>query len=191
MTPKEKVQDNYCKCRNAYLQLARYASQEVSFAMLHKYNLIVKQEIRYKSLDSLLEKVKSHDLNMDWNDITNNIYDIVGIRIICPTLTDVYNTVSEIQDMDFEIIKIKDYIKNPKKSGYRSIHILLSKNGLYFEMQIRTINQHSWSVVEHDQRYKQTNVTKETKQYFESLAEKYYKMDLEIESKANLTKKAE
>ena len=92
-----------------------------------------------------------------------NINDVAGIRVICPFPEDVYTLANALlkQD-DIETVKIKDYIKNPKENGYRSLHIIVAipiflakeKRIMHVEIQLRTIAMDFWASLEHQLRYK-------------------------------------
>ena len=75
--------------------------------------------------------------------------------MVCTFLDDVY----AIQDYlharaDLEIVNEKDYIRNVKPNGYRSLHLIVKKDGYYAEIQIRTISMDTWAALEHQIRYK-------------------------------------
>ena len=98
------------------------------------------------------------------NGLVKSIYDVGGIRVICPFLSDVYSVAGMlINQKDIEVIQIKDYIKTPKKNGYRSLHVILMidvyfsdiKRKVPIEIQFRTIAMNFWASLEHQLRYKQ------------------------------------
>lgn len=116
---------------------------------------------RVKSVSSILEKAER--LNIDFNHITEGIYDIAGIRVTCKYIEDVY-TVAELlkSRKDIDIFLVKDYIKEPKVSGYRSLHLIARYNvetvdgrmPINMEFQIRTHAMHLWASIEHTLKYK-------------------------------------
>ena len=120
-------------------------------------------DTRIKSIKSIKGKLEKKNLNFTLNDACNNIYDIAGVRVVCPYLKDVYLIRDRIlaQD-DLKILEIKDYIKDPKKNGYRSLHIIISvpiyfmnsKQYVPVELQIRTLAMDLWASLEHDIKYK-------------------------------------
>jgi putative GTP pyrophosphokinase len=92
-----------------------------------------------------------------------NLFDIVGIRVICRFFCEVYETVEIIKSMaDVRVVNIKDYVKTPKPNGYRSVHLIIQvpvsvsgKTQLqYVEVQIRTIAMDFWASLEHELKYK-------------------------------------
>ncbi|HEY8445266.1 MAG TPA: GTP pyrophosphokinase family protein [Bacilli bacterium] len=116
---------------------------------------------RIKTPTSILEKAKR--LNVSFSDIPEYIQDIGGIRITCKYLKDVYEILELLQSRkDIEIVLIKDYIKNPKPSGYRSLHIIAKhivetidgQKPIYIEFQVRTLAMHLWASIEHSLKYK-------------------------------------
>lgn len=120
-------------------------------------------DTRLKSADSILGKLRKKDLPLTLTAACNNIYDIAGIRIVCPYIKDVYLIRERIlaQD-DICIMEEKDYIKNPKRNGYRSLHLII-RIPVYFmnkkqlvpvELQIRTLAMDLWASLEHDIKYK-------------------------------------
>lgn len=127
---------------------------------------------RIKSPTSILEKAKR--LNVRFKDIPKYIQDIGGIRITCKYINDVYEVKSILDSRkDIEIVHVKDYIKKPKSSGYRSLHIIAKyfvetisgQNTIFIEFQIRTLTMHLWASIEHSLKYK----------YFENIPEEIRK----------------
>ena len=120
-------------------------------------------DTRLKSAGSILGKLEKKQLDLTLTAACNNIYDIAGIRIVCPYIKDVYLIRDRIlaQD-DIHILEIKDYIASPKPNGYRSLHIII-RIPVYFmnkkqlvpvELQLRTLAMDLWASLEHDIRYK-------------------------------------
>ena len=116
---------------------------------------------RVKTVPSILEK--ANRLEIKYVDIPNLLYDIAGVRIICKYLEDVYKVYDLLKSRkDVEIFMVKDYISNPKPSGYRSLHILAKYRAetidgaipINIEFQIRTHAMHLWSSIEHSLKYK-------------------------------------
>lgn len=100
---------------------------------------------------------------MTLSSMTNNIFDIAGIRVICPFITDVYQIARMLlSQTDVELVRVKDYIREPKDNGYRSLHMIV-KISVFFsdgirqvpiEIQLRTIAMNFWASTEHQLRYK-------------------------------------
>lgn len=120
-------------------------------------------DTRLKSVDSILGKLNKKKLPLTLTAACNHIYDIAGIRVICPYVKDVYLIRERItaQD-DIVIMEEKDYIMNPKRNGYRSLHLII-RMPVYFmnkkqmvpvELQFRTLAMDLWASLEHNIKYK-------------------------------------
>mgnify|MGYP003303085021 CR=1 FL=1 len=118
---------------------------------------------RVKSEQSMKDKLKRKKLAVTLDNALTKIYDAAGVRIICSYIDDVYHVAEMLKKCHgFEVIREKDYIKNPKPNGYRSYHIVfqlsLDVSGeihpIFVEVQIRTIAQDFWSSLEHEIKYK-------------------------------------
>ena len=139
---------------------------------------------RVKSEDSMKEKLQRKGLEVNLENALSKIYDEAGIRIICTFVDDVYDVAEMIKKYDdIEVIKEKDYIKNPKQNGYRSYHLVISVplniageiHKVYLEIQIRTIAMDFWSSLEHQMKYKknikdQAMIVEELKRCAEQIA---------------------
>ena len=120
-------------------------------------------DTRLKSAGSILGKLQKKNLDLTIGAACNNIYDIAGVRIVCPYIKDVYFIRDRIlaQD-DIEVMKVKDYIEHPKENGYRSYHLIIrvpvyfmnKKQMVPVELQIRTLAMDLWASLEHDIKYK-------------------------------------
>lgn len=136
---------------------------EDEFTSKHERNPISTIHSRIKDPMSIAEKLERKGLPVTIDNMVNKIFDIAGIRVTCPFISDVYHvTQMLLQQDDIELVEMKDYIKNPKKSGYRSLHVIV-KVGVYFsdqkreipvEIQIRTIAMDFWASLEHQLHYK-------------------------------------
>lgn len=133
---------------------------------LYGYSIIDKITARVKSKKSIINKMKKKNIKYTYTSLIDNINDIAGVRITCPVQDDIF-FVKQIIEMipNLKIIKEKDYINNPKKSGYSAYHIIVETpvtiNGetvvMKVEIQIRTIAMDFWAEMEHDIRYKSKN----------------------------------
>lgn len=118
---------------------------------------------RLKSPKSVAEKLERIGKPVTVESIERELSDVAGVRVICSFVDDIYRLADmlALQD-DIYILKIKDYIKNPKPSGYRSLHmiievpIFLAKEKRYMrvEVQLRTIAMDFWASLEHKLHYK-------------------------------------
>ncbi|MGG0757162.1 GTP pyrophosphokinase [Brevibacillus laterosporus] len=122
---------------------------------------------RVKKTDSLLRKALLRGIDFaqdDWeNRLCEEITDIAGIRVVCRYIDDVREVQNLLMEReDFVVHDVKDYITNPKESGYRSIHMIgdytvyhgSEKKILPCEVQIRTLGMNFWATNEHELRYK-------------------------------------
>ena len=133
------------------------------FSLKHDRNPINSIKSRLKSFGSIREKLQREGIMATPDQIEKNLNDIAGVRVICSFLDDVYDIAEALlkQD-DIKIIRIKDYIKNPKPNGYRSLHLIIEtpiflqheKHMVKVEIQLRTIAQDFWASLEHQMRYK-------------------------------------
>lgn len=118
---------------------------------------------RVKKISSIIEKANRLDVPLTKEDIETKIEDIAGIRIMCQFVDDIYTVADLIKSRsDMKVAYEKDYIKNSKKSGYRSYHIVVKypvqtvtgvKN-ILAEIQIRTLAMNFWATIEHSLKYK-------------------------------------
>ena len=120
-------------------------------------------ESRMKSVPSIFEKLQRYGKEPTLEDMEKHIMDIAGLRVICSYVEDAYNISSMLQNQDdLTVVKVKDYIANPKPNGYRSIHLVVRipvyfldrKEQIPVEIQIRTIAMDFWASLEHDLKYK-------------------------------------
>ena len=133
------------------------------FARMYDHSPIHHIEYRFKSLDSIVDKLKRRGYEITIDNIYAHIQDLAGIRVICNYLDDIYYLRSLLTRFEsFEVIREVDYIKNPKPSGYRSLHlvvnvpIVISEGTMVLpvEIQLRTIAMDMWASLEHELRYK-------------------------------------
>jgi len=133
------------------------------FSLKYDRNPINGMKSRLKSLFSIREKLESRGLDLSVESIEENLNDVAGVRVICSFTDDVYTLRNALlkQD-DITLICEKDYIKNPKPNGYRSLHLIISvpifleheKKSMKVEIQLRTIAMDTWASLEHQLRYK-------------------------------------
>lgn len=115
---------------------------------------------RIKSEDSMREKCRRRNLPETEEAALTEIFDAVGVRVVCAFINDVYMVRDYLENLpDFEIVQEKDYIRHAKPNGYRSLHLILrvrlaEDRSYYAEIQIRTISMDTWAALEHNIRYK-------------------------------------
>lgn len=134
-----------------------------NFNHVYKHNPIHHMERRVKEMNSLIKKLHRKQLDISAESAREHILDIAGIRVVCNYLEDIYVIEKMLlKQEDVKLLKRKDYIKNPKDNGYRSLHIVVSipvflsnkVEKLPVEIQIRTIGMDMWASLEHKIRYK-------------------------------------
>ncbi len=133
------------------------------FQMAHRYNPIEHITARIKAPESIAKKLRHQGRAVTVENIVRYINDVAGIRIICSFTSDIYE-ISELirKQSDVKVLKIKDYIKNPKPNGYTSYHMIVSVPiflsdmtiDTKVEIQIRTIAMDFWASLEHKMYYK-------------------------------------
>lgn len=133
------------------------------YSLNSEQNPIDSIKSRVKSIDSIVEKAYRKNIPFTIESIEKNIRDIAGVRVICNFPEDVYKIRDGLLNQDdVTLIEEKDYIKNPKPNGYRSLHLIIEtpiylskgKKNMIVEVQIRTIAQNFWAALEHQLRYK-------------------------------------
>ena len=125
------------------------------FQHVHQYNPIEHIKTRIKTPDSIVKKLKRYGYETSIENMVRYVNDIAGVRLICSFTSDIYRLAEMIGNQsDLKVLSIKDYIKNPKESGYKS--------------QIRTIAMDFWASLEHKIYYK-----------FEGNAPEYISRDLQ------------
>ena len=126
-------------------------------------NPIESIKTRVKSYDSILKKIRRKNIPLNLQAIEENLKDIAGVRVICSFPDDIYKLAeSFLKQDDITLIERKDYIKNPKPSGYRSLNLIVQvpiflqneKKMVNVEVQFRTIAMDFWASLDHKMRYK-------------------------------------
>lgn len=120
---------------------------------------------RLKSPESIYEKIMRKHLPPDIRSIEEHLSDVAGVRVVCSFVNDVYMLADcLLRQDDVKLIKMKDYIKNPKPNGYRSLHLIIEipifltneKKMMKVEVQLRTVAMDLWASLEHKIYYKKT-----------------------------------
>ena len=152
----------YYKCAMMEIE-TKFNVLNEEYSLEHERNPISSIKTRLKRLPSIVEKLERLNLPMSLETVEKELCDIAGIRVICPFLDDVYTLADAIlkQD-DVTLIRKKDYIKNPKGNGYRSLHLIVGipiflakeKRMMKVEIQLRTIAMDFWASLEHQMKYK-------------------------------------
>ena len=146
------------------------------FQHVHQYNPIEYIKRRIKTPESIVKKLKRNGYEVSIDSMVNHVNDIAGIRIVCSFTSDIYRLAEMIgKQNDLTVVSIKDYIKHPKESGYKSFHMLVTVPiflsdrvvDTKVEIQIRTMAMDFWASLEHKIYYK-----------FEGNAPEYISSDL-------------
>lgn len=146
------------------------------FQHVHQHNPIEHIKTRVKTPESIVKKLRKYGYEISIENMVKYVNDIAGVRLICSFTSDIYKLAEMIGNQsDLKVLSIKDYIKNPKESGYKSYHMLVSVPiflsdsvvDTKVEIQIRTIAMDFWASLEHKIYYK-----------FEGNAPEYISRDL-------------
>lgn len=133
------------------------------FSLQYDRNPIESIKTRLKSPEGIAKKLKKKDKPFSIEAIQENVRDVAGVRVICSFPEDIYMLADCLLNQDdIALIEKKDYIKNPKESGYRSLHLIVEvpiflkseKRYIKVEVQLRTIAMDFWASLEHKLRYK-------------------------------------
>lgn len=169
---------------------ARLQTLDSEFSFKHMHNPIHHIESRVKSLGSIVKKLHSMGYPISISCAKKTLHDIAGVRVVCRYVDDIYKIADLLlaQD-DISLILEKNYIKNPKPNGYRSLHIVvdvpvyISQGKLFIpvEIQIRTVAMDFWATLEHGIRYKSTDevpqgIVDELRECADVITETDYKM---------------
>lgn len=133
------------------------------FQHVHRYNPIEHIKSRMKTSESIVKKLKRYGYESTIENMVKYINDIAGIRVICSFTSDIYRIADMIRNQnDIKVISVKDYMKHPKASGYKSYHMLVTVPvflsdrivEVKVEIQIRTVAMDFWASLEHKINYK-------------------------------------
>ncbi|MBQ8199898.1 MAG: GTP pyrophosphokinase [Lachnospiraceae bacterium] len=118
---------------------------------------------RLKTAESIADKLEKKGYEISLTNAVEQLSDLAGIRVICSFCDDVYRMDEFLQQRnDIAICRRKDYIRNPKESGYRSIHLIVEMDyplgaageKVRLEVQIRTVAMNYWAKLDHQLCYK-------------------------------------
>ena len=153
---------------------------DAEFKVKHDHNPIHHIESRLKSPESILKKAINKDIPVTERSLEENIHDIAGVRVICNYVDD-----------DIRLVEVKDYIANPKESGYMSLHLVLEvpiflsegSKPIHVEVQLRTIAMDFWASLEHKLKYKtDNNVPEDIKEELQECAKTISELDLKMQN---------
>lgn len=150
---------------------------------------------RIKRPESIIKKMESKNYDLTYRNLIEQVNDVAGLRVICPLKDDIFSVVDIIKNMpDISVIKEKDYVTNPKKSGYSSYHLvveilvpIMKKTiPVKVEIQIRTLAMDFWASLEHDLKYKTNNkISKKISSELVKCAKMINKMDNQMVTISN------
>lgn len=162
------------------------------FRVRYARNPIHHIDTRLKSPASIVEKLSRKGLPQTLEAIEQNLTDIAGVRIVCNYVEDIYHIANLLlRQRDVELVRKRDYIQEPKESGYRSLHLVIripvflsSHTELVpVEVQIRTIAMDFWATLEHQLRYKSDQeTTQKLRLRLQKCAEQSAQLDREMQS---------
>jgi len=191
----EELRQDYSQIQGAYAAAirvihARLQTLNQDFSLRNRHNPIHHIESRVKSLPSIVKKLSDTGFPVSISSAKKNLHDIAGVRVVCRYVDDIYRIADLLlaQD-DISLILEKNYIRNPKPNGYRSLHIVvdvpvyMSQGKLFIpvEIQIRTVAMDFWATLEHGIRYKATEevsqqIVDELRECADVITETDYKM---------------
>jgi len=136
------------------------------FKLIYNYDLIDHIDTRIKEPKSIVKKMEKKKYDKTYLNLIEKINDIAGIRIVCTLKDDIFFIRDLVKQMPYiHVLKEKDYVTNPKESGYSSYHMIvevpvkLTQKTIYVkcEIQIRTLAMDFWASFEHKVKYKTKN----------------------------------
>ena len=140
-----------------------YEVLDDEFSVEYKRNPISFIKTRIKKPESIYRKLQKLGYDFTAENIQEYLNDVAGVRVVCAFIDDIYTVANLIAGQDdIKVLKVKDYIKNPKSNGYRSYHMIVEipvffskgKTPMRVELQIRTNGMDFWATLEHQLRYK-------------------------------------
>lgn len=195
---KERLQ-TYTAPYRELMSYYRCAMMEVStkfnvldeeLSLQYDRNPIEAIKTRLKLPESIMDKLSRRGLPFSAESIEQNLNDIAGVRVICAYISDIYMLRDALlrQD-DIVLLQEKDYIKNPKPNGYRSLHLIVEtpiflhdqKKQMRVEVQFRTMAMDWWASVEHKLRYKKPAAPEEVNSELKECAEISADLDKRLE----------
>ncbi len=150
--------------RSAMMEVeTKFRVLDDEYSLSYDRNPIESISTRLKSIDQIYDKARRKGIPLNLTAIEENIYDIAGVRVVCPFEKDIYALRDSILTHDdITLFEERDYIKKPKESGYRSLHLIVEvpiyldkgKRQMKVEIQLRTMAMDQWASLEHRLMYK-------------------------------------
>ena len=180
-----------CYYRCAMMEVStKFNVLDEELSLQYDRNPIEAIKTRLKSPESIMDKLSRRGLPFSAESIEQNLNDIAGVRVICAYISDIYMLRDALlrQD-DIVLLQEKDYIKNPKPNGYRSLHLIVEtpiflhdqKKQMRVEVQFRTMAMDWWASVEHKLRYKKPAAPEEVNSELKECAEISADLDKRLE----------
>ena len=171
----EEMRADYARSSGIYAAAireidARLHTLNQEFSLRNRHNPSHHIESRVKSLPSIIRKLRSENIPVSMINAKKMLNDIAGVRVVCRYVDDIFQISNLLLSQDdIQLILAKDYIRNPKDNGYRSLHIVVDvpvymiegKLFIPVEIQIRTVAMDFWATLEHGIRYKATGEVSE------------------------------
>ena len=184
----DKIEDNMMPLKRlmAYYRCAimevetKFNVLNEEFSLEYDRNPIETIKTRLKSTESIIKKLVRRNFPLTVDSIEANLNDIAGVRVVCSFLEDIYLLADcLLQQDDVKLIQVKDYRKNPKPNGYRSLHLIIEipiflkdeKKDMRVEVQLRTIAMDFWASLDHKLSYKKDIPEEEAKLLRQELLE--------------------
>lgn len=152
----------YYECAMMEIE-TKFRVLDAEYGLRFDRNPIESIKTRLKGTDSLAKKLNRKGFPLSVESIEENIFDVAGVRVVCTFPEDIF-TLSEalLAQDDITLIEKRDYVTDPKPSGYRSLHLIVEtpiflekeKRPVKVEVQLRTISMNFWASLEHQLRYK-------------------------------------
>ena len=192
--PFEKLMFFYKSALNQLITQMNIIKDE--FQIMYNYDLIDHIDTRIKEPKSIVKKMEKKKYDKTYLNLIDKINDSAGMRIVCTLKDDIFFIRDLIKQMpEIHILKEKDYVTNPKPSGYSSYHMIvevpvkLTQKTIYVkcEIQIRTMAMDFWASFEHKVKYKtEQNINKKTSKELVTCAKMINKFDDKMISLKNV-----
>jgi len=160
--------NSYVEAENLYTSAIREITTKLEnlndeFKYTKDRNPIHQIDSRVKSPMSIFRKLQQRGHELSVQSARDNLTDIAGVRVICSYIDDIYLIADLLSSQsDITLVRMSDYIKEPKPNGYRSLHLIVTvpvflsarTESVHVEIQIRTIAMDFWASIEHELTYK-------------------------------------
>ncbi len=160
----DEILEVQCRYQAAIRQVqTKLENLDDEYQIRYSRNPIHSIQSRMKTIQSMMDKLRRRSLPVSMASAVENLTDIAGMRVICSYIEDIYTVADALTSQDdIKVLRVRDYIKNPKPNGYRSLHLVIEipvflsegRVNVPVEVQIRTIAMDFWATLEHTLRYK-------------------------------------